>query len=44
MVDYMPQLYKMRSNTIFTLDPRNLEIKTKSVEDTLLPLVTQVNL
>lgn len=27
----------------FVYDPRNLEIKTKSVEQTLLPLVTQVS-
>jgi hypothetical protein len=27
----------------FTFDPRNLEIKTKSVEATLLPLVTQIS-
>jgi hypothetical protein len=27
----------------YTFDPRNLEIKTKSVEQTLLPLVTQIS-
>ncbi|VDN30179.1 unnamed protein product [Gongylonema pulchrum] len=26
----------------YTFDPRNLEIKTKSVEQTLVPLVTQI--
>lgn len=30
--------------TGFNFDPRNLEIKTKSVEQTLLPLVTQVRI
>ena len=29
-------------NPSFNFDPRNLEIKTKSIERTLLPLVTQV--
>jgi hypothetical protein len=27
----------------YSFDPRNLEIKTKSVEQTLLPLVTQIS-
>ena len=27
----------------FTFDPRNLEIKTKSIEQTLVPLVTQIS-
>uniref|UniRef100_A0A915E636 Alpha-catulin n=1 Tax=Ditylenchus dipsaci TaxID=166011 RepID=A0A915E636_9BILA len=31
------------NQSIFTFDPRNLEIKTKSVEHTLLPLVTQIS-
>lgn len=29
--------------TTYSFDPRNLEIKTKSVEQTLLPLVTQIS-
>lgn len=29
-------------NTSYAFDPQSLEIKTKSVEQTLIPLVTQV--
>lgn len=38
------QMPILQTNTNVTFDPRNIEIKTKSVEQTLLPLVTQVNI
>lgn len=33
---------EMNLNGVYRLDPRNMEIKTKSIEQTLIPLVTQV--
>lgn len=34
--------YQMPTNKEFAFDSRNVEIKTNSIEQTLLPLVTQV--
>lgn len=40
---YAQPLMPVPPTTNYTFDPRNLEIKTKSVEQTLLPLVTQIS-